>query len=136
MKVLVTGVGGQLGYDVMNELSERGYECIGSDILAKEDVALYYTYVQLDITDKDAVEHVVLYEKPDAIIHCAAWTAVDAAEENRIKKKCIRLTWLVLGILLKPAKRLTAKRFILVQIMFLTVKEMSQGNLTIKSMLL
>lgn len=91
MKVLVTGVGGQLGYDVMNELAKQGHECIGSDILSREDIALPYTYIQLDITDKVAVEHVVTDEKPDAVIHCAAWTAVDAAEEEKNKVKVYKI---------------------------------------------
>lgn len=81
MKVLVTGVGGQLGYDVMNELAKRGYEGIGSDILPQEKIPLPYVYVQLDITDKIAVEKALTQLAPDAVIHCAAWTAVDAAED-------------------------------------------------------
>ncbi len=91
MKVLVTGVGGQLGYDVMNELVKRNYEVIGSDILAKENIALSYEYIQLDITDKDAVENVINSVKPDAVIHCAAWTAVDAAEEEQNKAKVVAI---------------------------------------------
>lgn len=83
MKVFVTGVGGQLGYDVINELRRRGIDCVGSDITEKSDDH----YVQMDITDKVAVERVLLEIRPDAVIHCAAWTAVDAAEdvENREK---------------------------------------------------
>ena len=87
MKVFVTGVGGQLGYDVMNELVKRNYEVIGSDILEKENISLPYTYIQLDITDKDAVVNVIKYVQPDAVIHCAAWTAVDVAEEEQNKAK-------------------------------------------------
>ena len=86
MKVFVTGVGGQLGYDVMNELAQRGHACVGSDILSRENIALSYAYVQLDITDKAAVERVLFDKKPDAVIHCAAWTAVDAAEDEENKK--------------------------------------------------
>ena len=82
MKVFVTGVGGQLGYDVMNELAGRGYECYGSDILPKDKIALPYNYVQLDITNQFAVEKVIYQIAPDAVVHCAAWTAVDAAEEE------------------------------------------------------
>lgn len=81
MKVLVTGVGGQLGYDVMNELAKRRHECIGSDIVEAEKISLPYAYEQLDITDKQAVEKVLIKHALDAVIHCAAWTAVDAAEE-------------------------------------------------------
>lgn len=91
MKVFVTGVGGQLGYDVMNELAKRNYEVIGSDILAKENIALSYEYIQLDITDKDAVENVINSVKPDAVVHCAAWTAVDAAEEEQNKAKVVAI---------------------------------------------
>ena len=80
MKFFVTGVGGQLGYDVMNELKKRGYEAIGSDIL--ESVPQDFQYKKLDITDKSAVEQVITEVKPDAVIHCAAWTAVDAAEDE------------------------------------------------------
>lgn len=87
MKVFVTGVGGQLGYDVMNELAKRGHEAIGSDIQDKENIALPYAYVQLDITDKKAVENTITSIQPDAVIHCAAWTAVDAAEEEQNKAK-------------------------------------------------
>lgn len=87
MKVFVTGVGGQLGYDVMNELTKRNFEAIGSDVLTKENIALPYEYIQLDITDKEAVENVINSVQPDAVIHCAAWTAVDAAEEEQNKAK-------------------------------------------------
>ena len=80
MKVFVTGVGGQLGYDVINELKRRGYEAIGSDITDSADI-------QLDITDKTAVERILTEIKPDAVIHCAAWTAVDAAEDEENKEK-------------------------------------------------
>lgn len=81
MKILVTGVGGQLGYDVMNELAQRGHQCIGSDILQAGQIKLPYEYRQLDITDKNAVELLLTEVQPDAVIHCAAWTAVDAAED-------------------------------------------------------
>lgn len=91
MKVIVTGVGGQLGYDVMNELAKRGYECVGSDILAQENIVLPFAYTQLDITDKNAVERFVFVEKPDVVIHCAAWTAVDAAEEERNQAKVYKI---------------------------------------------
>ena len=87
MKVFVTGVGGQLGFDVMNELAKRGHECVGSDILPKEKIALPFEYVQLDITDKAAVEQSISKLQPDAVIHCAAWTAVDAAEDEDKKAK-------------------------------------------------
>ena len=71
----------------MNELVKRNYEVIGSDILEKENITLPYTYIQLDITDKDAVVNVINSVQPDAVIHCAAWTAVDVAEEEQNKAK-------------------------------------------------
>ena len=85
MKVFVTGVGGQLGYDVMNELKKRGHEAIGSDIL--DSVPQEFEYIKLDITDKQAVSKMITEIKPDAVIHCAAWTAVDAAEDEENQPK-------------------------------------------------
>lgn len=88
MRVFVTGVAGQLGHDVMNELAKRGHEGIGSDILPQysgvQDGApvCNMPYVQMDITDKDTARSVIAAVAPDAVIHCAAWTAVDAAEEE------------------------------------------------------
>ncbi|MBQ8342151.1 MAG: dTDP-4-dehydrorhamnose reductase [Clostridia bacterium] len=88
MKVFVTGVGGQLGHDVVNELSRRGIEAVGSDIaptysgVADGSAVTSAPYVSLDITDKEAVARVIGAEKPDAVIHCAAWTAVDLAEDE------------------------------------------------------
>lgn len=77
MKVLVTGVKGQLGYDVVNELTKRGHTAIGVDI------------DEMDITDKHSVQMVIEKTKPDAVIHCAAWTAVDLAEdEDKIAMVC------------------------------------------------
>lgn len=70
MKVLVTGVKGQLGYDVVNELTKRGHKAIGVDI------------EEMDITDKNSVKTVITDVNPDAVIHCAAWTAVDLAEDD------------------------------------------------------
>lgn len=85
MKVFVTGVCGQLGYDTVNELLKRGYEVVGSDILQESQCQC--EYVQLDITDKIAVEAIITKCNPDAVIHCAAWTAVDAAEDEENKEK-------------------------------------------------
>ena len=87
MKVFVTGVNGQLGHDVMNELNKRGYEGLGSDIaekysgVADGSAVTTMPYVSLDITDEKAVDKVICEINPDAIIHCAAWTAVDLAED-------------------------------------------------------
>lgn len=80
MKVLVTGVGGQLGYDVMHQLQSRGHEAIGSDIVPGD--GSFAAYIPLDITDRKAVAASVGQIKPDAVIHCAAWTAVDLAEDE------------------------------------------------------
>ncbi len=85
MKIFVTGVGGQLGYDAMNELKKRGHEAIGSDIL--DSVPQEFEYIKLDITDKQAVSKMITEIKPDAVIHCAAWTAVDAAEDEENQPK-------------------------------------------------
>lgn len=95
MKFFVTGVNGQLGHDVMNELAKRGHEGIGSDLsetyagVADDSAVTTMQYVSLDITDKEAVIREMFAAKPDAVIHCAAWTAVDAAEDAD-KKKIVR----------------------------------------------
>jgi dTDP-4-dehydrorhamnose reductase len=75
MKVLVTGVKGQLGYDVVNELNKRGHEAVGVDI------------AEMDITDGASVHRVLQEVKPDAVVHCAAWTAVDLAEDDDKREK-------------------------------------------------
>ena len=77
MKVLVTGVKGQLGYDVVNELNKRGHQPIGVDI------------EEMDITDSKSVTAVIGKVCPDAVVHCAAWTAVDAAEDNVEKVRLV-----------------------------------------------
>lgn len=88
MRFFVTGVNGQLGHDVMNELNKRGHEGVGSDmalIYAGVDDGSAVTtmpYMRLDITDKDAVKKIISEVNPDAVIHCAAWTAVDMAEDD------------------------------------------------------
>ena len=88
MKVLVTGVKGQLGYDVVNELTKRGIEAVGVDIQ------------EMDITDAASVEKVIGEAAPDAVVHCAAYTAVDAAEDNvEICRKVIPL-WLGMTIII------------------------------------
>ena len=95
MRVFVTGVGGQLGHDVMNELYSRGHTGIGSDIapvysgIADNSAVCSAAYIALDITDADAVMAAIAEVKPDAVIHCAAWTAVDLAEEQEEKVRTI-----------------------------------------------
>ena len=100
MKVLVTGVAGQLGHDVVNELCKRGIAAVGSDLapqyagIADGSAVTTAPYVAMDITDKASVEAVFAQVQPDAVIHCAAWTAVDAAEdaENLEKVRAINAT--------------------------------------------
>ncbi len=93
MKVFVTGVAGQLGHDVMNELAKRNIEGIGTDLAAEyagiQDgtAVTKMPYVSMDLTDAEAVRKRVEELQPDVIVHCAAWTAVDAAEEDENKAK-------------------------------------------------
>lgn len=93
MKVFVTGVGGQLGHDVMNNLYARGYEGVGSDLapvysgIADGSAVTVMPYISLDITDAQAVRDVLTQVKPDVVVHCAAWTAVDLAEDaDKVEK--------------------------------------------------
>ena len=109
MKVFVTGVGGQLGYDVTNELTVRGYECYGSDVLPKEKITLPYNYVQLDITKQENVEKVICQLAPDAVVHCAAWTAVDAAEEEENKPKVMAINAMGTQYIAKACKKIDCK---------------------------
>lgn len=88
MKIFVTGVAGQLGHDVMNELASRGYTGVGTDLAESyrgiQDGSYVTTaeYVSLDITNSEAVMHTIKSIKPDVVVHCAAWTAVDLAEDE------------------------------------------------------
>lgn len=97
MKVLVTGVAGQLGHDVMNELHKRGYEGVGSDVAPKYSGADDGTavtkmdYVQMDITNSEEVNETIKKVNPDVVVHCAAWTAVDLAEESENKEKVMAI---------------------------------------------
>lgn len=90
MKVLVTGTSGQLGHDVMEELVRRGHTGVGAD---RSDTEAEFEHVKLDITDRDAVFETVSEVKPDVIVHCAAWTNVDAAEapENLEKVQAVNV---------------------------------------------
>lgn len=93
MKILVTGVAGQLGHDVINELAARGHEGIGSDLAADYQgindgsAVTKASYISMDITDRSSVADTLLRVNPDAVIHCAAWTAVDAAEDDENRDK-------------------------------------------------
>lgn len=88
MKIFVTGVGGQLGHDVMNELNQRGYEGIGSDLasaysgIQDGSAVTNMPYIPMDITNKHSVEEILTRQRPDVVVHCAAWTAVDMAEDD------------------------------------------------------
>ena len=115
MKIFVTGVCGQLGHDCVNELISRGHEITGSDIapaysgIADGSAVCTAPYVQLDITDKDAVNRVITEIKPDAIIHPAAWTAVDAAEDEENRDKVDRINHLGTLYIAEAAKKIDAK---------------------------
>ena len=115
MRVFVTGICGQLGHDCMNELIARGHEAIGSDIQTSyagiEDRTAVTTaqYVQLDITDQTAVQTIIEKIRPDAIIHCAAWTAVDAAEDEENRTKVDAINHLGTQNIAEAAKAIDAK---------------------------
>ena len=112
MKVLVTGVAGQLGYGVINELSKRGIPAIGTDIRSESELvnkANWDKYFQLDITDKEKVKQTINLIKPDAIIHCAAWTNVDGAEDEKSKPLVKKINADGTDNLVKAAKELGCK---------------------------
>jgi len=93
MKVFVTGVAGQLGHDVMNELASRGHQGVGSDLapaysgIQDGSAVCAMPYESLDITNAQAVEEVLTRVNPDVVVHCAAWTAVDLAEDEDKQEK-------------------------------------------------
>ncbi|MBR0131653.1 MAG: dTDP-4-dehydrorhamnose reductase [Lachnospiraceae bacterium] len=115
MKVFVTGVAGQLGHDVVNNLIARGHEAVGSDIadaysgIRDGSAVCTAAYVKLDITDNEAVGRVIAELKPDAIIHCAAWTAVDAAEDEENRDKVDKINRLGTLYIAQAAKAADAK---------------------------
>ena len=115
MRVFVTGVGGQLGHDVVNEMASRGYEAVGSDIQEKysgiNDGSAVVTapYEQLDITDGEAVETVIKKVMPDVIVHCAAWTNVDGAEAEENRPKVYAINAKGTENIAKAAKAVDAK---------------------------
>ena len=112
MKVFVTGINGQLGHDVMLELSERGYQAVGSGSGSSyrgTDTVAALPYVQLEITDRDAVLQTITELHPDAVIHCAAWTAVDAAEDAENREKVDRINHLGTQYIAEAANAVNAK---------------------------
>jgi len=120
MLAFVTGVCGQLGHDVVEELKLRGYDVVASDILFRDETEVDDNnddvsesskayYVQLDITDKEAVNRTIQIFKPDVIIHCAAWTAVDAAETEENKDKVYAINSLGTKNIAEAAKAVDAK---------------------------
>ena len=117
MRVFVTGVGGQLGHDCVNELACRGHRVIGSDIqpvYAGADDGTAFTrapYVQMDITNREAVRKTIGEIKPDVIIHCAAWTAVDAAEDEENQPKVYAINAQGTRYIAEAAKDADAKMF-------------------------
>ena len=115
MRVFVTGVGGQLGHDVVNELDRRAHEAIGSDIQAvysgvnDGSAVAAAPYVQMDITDEAAVRRTVEELKPDVIIHCAAWTNVDGAEAPENREKVHQINAVGTENIARAAKAVDAK---------------------------
>ena len=115
MKVLVTGVAGQLGHDVMNELAKRGYEGIGTDLapeysgIADGTAVTIMPYVAMDITDAKAVEENITNLKPDVVVHCAAWTAVDLAEDEDKQAKVRAINVGGTENIVKACKKVDAK---------------------------
>lgn len=115
MRIFVTGVCGQLGHDVVNNAVSRGHEVTGSDIqtvysgVADGSAVTAAPYVRLDITDKDAVNSVISEIRPDAIVHCAAWTAVDLAEDDENRVKVDRINHLGTQYIAEAAKSINCK---------------------------
>ncbi len=115
MKFFVTGVCGQLGHDCLNEIIRRGHSVIGSDVqpvyrgIRDESLVVSSSYVQLDITDREAVFSVVKLIKPNVIIHCAAWTAVDLAEDEDKNAKVDAINHLGTQYIAEAAKAVDAK---------------------------
>ena len=107
MKILVTGANGQLGWDMISELKKRGHEPIATDIL--DSFEQDCEYIKLDITDEKAVHDVITKTKPDAVVHCAAWTAVDAAEDEENKSKVYAINVLGTKYIAEACKEVDCK---------------------------
>lgn len=115
MKIFVTGVCGQLGHDCVNEIIRRGYEAVGSDITPTYSGVLDGSevttapYLQLDITNQADVMNTIESVHPDVIIHCAAWTAVDAAEDEENRERVHLINALGTQYIAEAAKKVNAK---------------------------
>ena len=115
MKIFVTGVGGQLGHDVVNNAAARGHEVVGADIqpsysgIQDGSAVVSAPYYQVDITDREAVRKSIDQIRPDAIVHCAAWTAVDAAEDEENRAKVDSINHLGTLYIAEAAKAADAK---------------------------
>ncbi|MBQ4514723.1 MAG: dTDP-4-dehydrorhamnose reductase [Anaerolineaceae bacterium] len=115
MKIFVTGVCGQLGHDVVNEALSRGYQTVGSDIYAEgtgiteTPSSSLYSYIPLDITNREMVGDVIRAVHPDVIVHCAAWTAVDAAEDAENREKVFAINARGTRNIAEAAKAVDAK---------------------------
>lgn len=115
MKIFVTGVGGQLGHDVVKEALSRGYQTVGSDIqpegagITETPSPSLYSYLPLDITNREMVWDVIRDVHPDVIVHCAAWTAVDAAEDAENREKVFAINARGTRNIAEAAKAVDAK---------------------------
>ena len=107
MKVLVTGANGQLGWDMISELKKRGHEPIATDI--SDSFEQDCEYIKLDITNEKAVHGIITDTKPDAVVHCAAWTAVDAAEDEENKPKVYAINVLGTKYMAEACKEIDCK---------------------------
>ena len=142
MKILVTGVGGQLGHDVMNELIGRGHTGVGSDIapeysgVADGSAVTTAEYVPMDITDAAQVSEVITKVSPDVVIHCAAWTAVDAAEDEdkKDKVKTCQCRWYTEYCQCLQSSLTAKMMYISVLIMYLMVRVKHLGSLIARTM--
>ncbi len=128
MKLFVTGVNGQLGHDCVNEALYRGHQACGSDItkwysgIDDGSPVTWASYRQLDITDREMAEKLIKELHPDAIIHCAAWTAVDAAEDEENKGKVDAINHLGTQYIAETAKVVDAK------MMYISTDYVFEGN--------
>ncbi len=114
MNILITGVNGQLGYDCLYEACLRGHDVIGSDIQSSFVCAdgvgsVGFCYMQMDITNTEEIFRIIHESKPDAVVHCAAWTAVDAAEESENRKKVFAINAQGTRNIAEAAKAVNAK---------------------------